>query len=190
MAAATGGSSGLDPRYPEAFQRGGAASAPVVDDPAVVRGAAPASVRTPAPSRAARSSAAAVAPGSTVPLAGGPAASDGADASSAGGVPAEVEPGDQPYAELVVAGNPWLRALWAIGGIAVIAGFALTVYAEFAFSVPPASGIYDPSVYIVPRIAEAVAQPLVIAGVIALVAATALRIVAWRPSAARAVPRD
>lgn len=111
-------------------------------------------------------------------------------APSTGEVSAELEPGDVRYAELVVAGNPWLRSLWAVGAIAVVAGFALTVYAEFAFSVPPASGIYDPSVYIVPRIAEAVAQPLVIAGVIALVAATALRIVAWRPSAARAVPRD
>jgi len=94
---------------------------------------------------------------------------------------------DEQHFELVVAGNPWLRALWVVGGLATVAGFALTVYAEFAFSIPPASGIYDPSVYIVPRIAEAVAQPLVIAGVIALVAATALRIVAWRPSRITAV---
>lgn len=172
----------MDPRYPEAFQRDGAASAPVVDDPAVVRGAAPARIRTPAAGRTARP--AAPAAGAT---SGDPAP---APALAEGDLPVEVEPGDVRYAELVVAGNPWLRALWAVGGIAVAAGFALTVYAEFAFSVPPASGIYDPSVYIVPRIAEAVAQPLVIAGVIALVAATALRIVAWRPSAARAIPRD
>jgi hypothetical protein len=94
---------------------------------------------------------------------------------------------DERHFELVVAGNPWLRTLGVVGFIAIVAGFALTVYAEFAFSVPPASGIYDPRVYIVPRIAEAVAQPLVIAGVIALVAAMTLRIVAWRPSRVTAV---
>ncbi|MGV3733133.1 MAG: hypothetical protein ACO1N6_07010 [Microcella sp.] len=177
MAAASSGAGtgGVDPRYPEAFQRGGAASSPVVEDPAVVRGAAPASIRMPAAGRAA---------------APAPVAAPGTPALAEDDASAELEPGDVRYAELVVAGNPWLRSLWAVGTIAVLAGFALTVYAEFAFSVPPASGIYDPSVYIVPRIAEAVAQPLVIAGVIALVAATALRIVAWRPSAARAVPRD
>lgn len=157
-----------------------------MDDPAVVRGAAPASIRMPATGRSARSTAPATT-GSLTPSA--PALAD-ATAARVGEVPAEVEPGDARYAELVVAGNPWLRALWVVGAFAVVAGFALTVYAEFAFSVPPPSGIYDPSVYIVPRIAEAVAQPLVVAGVIALVAATALRIVAWRPSAARAIPRD
>lgn len=171
----------MDPRYPEAFQRDGAASAPVVEDPAVVRGAAPASIRMPAAGRAAHK----VAPAPAAV----PGAAALADAHSLGDPSVELEPGDVRYAELVVAGNPWLRALWVVGAIAVVAGFALTVYAEFAFSVPPASGIYDPSLYIVPRIAEAVAQPLVIAGVIALVAATALRIVAWRPSAARAIPR-
>ncbi|GAA1742551.1 hypothetical protein [Microcella frigidaquae] len=177
MAAASSGSGGLDPRYPEAFQRGGAASAPVVDDPAVVRGAAPAAGRMPAARRADR-------PSPTTPI----AASAPVDGVS-DGIPSEVEPGDVRYAELVVAGNPWLRTLWVIGGIAIVAGFALTIYAELAFSAAT-SGIYDPSVYIVPRIAEALAQPLVIAGVLALVAETALQIVAWRPSAARAVPRD
>ncbi len=176
----------MDPRYPEAFQRGGAASAPVVEDPAVVRGAAPASIRMPSAGRPAR----AAAPTAAGPLTPGAPAPADAAAARVGELPTEVEPGDVRYAELVVAGNPWLRALWVVGAIAVLAGFSLTVYAELAFSVPPASGIYDPSVYIAPRIAEAVAQPLVIAGVIALVAATALRIVAWRPSAARAVPRD
>ena len=94
---------------------------------------------------------------------------------------------DERHFEIVVAGNPWLRALWAVGGLTLLLGFVLTFYAEFAFSVPPASGIYDPSVYIVPRLAEALALPLVIAGVVALVAATTLRLVAWRPSGARAV---
>lgn len=97
------------------------------------------------------------------------------------------EPADERHVGLIVAGNPWLRALWVVGAIATLIGFALTVYAEFAFSAPLASDFYDPSVYVVPRLAEAVAQPLVIAGVIALVAATALRIVAWRPSRIREV---
>lgn len=169
MAAASSGtpSGGIDPRYPQAFQRGGAAGAPIVDEPAVVRGAAPApsSVRMPGARRDA----------GVGPTAGAAQPREGAEAA------------DERHFELIVAGNPWLRALWIIGAIATLIGFALTVYAEFAFSVPPASGIYDPSVYVVPRIAEAVAQPLVIAGVIALVAATALRIVAWRPSKITAV---
>jgi hypothetical protein len=164
MARASSG--GIDPRYPADFQRGGPAAAPVVDE-GVARGASPAPSRAAAP-RAERP-ASAGAPSGTMPLGDLDAAPD------------------ERHFELIVAGNPWLRALWVVGALAVLAGFALTVYAEFAFSVPPASGIYDPSVYVVPRIAEAVAQPLVIAGVIALVAATALRIVAWRPSRIREV---
>ncbi len=152
----------IDPRYPEAFQRGGTASAPVVDGASALR------------------SPTATVPGST-PRGG--RAADGASPARVQATDAGLaEPADEKHFELVVAGNPWLRSLWAVGTIATLVGFALTVYAEFAFSVPPASGIYDPSVYVMPRIAEAVAQPLVIAGVIALVAATALRIVAWRPS--------
>jgi hypothetical protein len=164
MARASSG--GIDPRYPAGFQRGGPGAAPVVDE-GVARGAAPAPSRAAAP-RAERAEPARPS-GESMPL-------DALDAAP-----------DERHFELIVAGNPWLRALWLVGTLAVLAGFALTVYAEFAFSVPPASGIYDPSVYVVPRIAEAVAQPLVIAGVIALVAATALRIVAWRPSRIREV---
>lgn len=173
MAASSSGSpsGGIDPRYPSGFQRGGAAAGPVVDEGAAVRGAVAPSVRLPGARRDARAVGATASPSLDT------AAFDGALA----------EEGDERHFELVVAGNPWLRALWAVGAIATLVGFALTVYAEFAFSVPPASGIYDPSVYVVPRIAEAVAQPLVIAGVIALVAATALRIVAWRPSRIREV---
>lgn len=158
MAAASSGrsSSGIDPRYPQAFQRGGE-TAPLLDESVALRSPAP---RLPAPP------AARVDPASAARL---------------------DEPADERHFELIVAGNPWLRSLWIVGAIATVIGFALTVYAEFAFSVPPASGIYDPSVYVVPRIAEAVAQPLVIAGVIALVSATALRIVAWRPSRIREV---
>ena len=169
---ATASSGGIDPRYPSGFQRGGAAQAPVVDEAATVRGTTAPTVRTPGAGRAARSAA--------VPAPGPAAELDGA----------LVEPADERHLELIVAGNPWLRSLWIVGTIATLIGFALTVYAEFAFSVPPASGIYDPSVYVVPRIAEAVAQPLVIAGVIALVSATALRIVAWRPSRIREVITD
>lgn len=169
MARASSG--GIDPRYPETFQRGGAFAAPVVDDSAAARGASPAG-RMPAAGRSARPAEAATA--------GGRPGEALADRAANGG-------SDEQHFELIVAGNPWLRALWIVGVIAALAGFALTVYAEFAFSVPPASGIYDPSVYVVPRIAEAVAQPLVIAGVIALVAAAALRIVAWRPSRVTAV---
>lgn len=159
--------SGLDPRYPEAFQRGGAAAAPVVESASALRS----STTSPAPTSR---------DVSAPDLSRRRASADAALETFA----------DEHHFELVVAGNPWLRSLWAVGTIAALAGFALTVYAEFAFSVPPASGIYDPSVYVVPRIAEAVALPLVIAGVIALVAATALRIVAWRPSRVTEVVAD
>lgn len=154
----------VDPRFPQAYQRGGAASAPILDEGLAVAGAGRSGATAPDAQRAAR------------------------------GAQHSAQPNQQPnprpeerHFELVVAGNPWLRVLGVVGFIAIVAGFALTVYAEFAFSVPPAPGIYDPRVYIVPRIAEAVAQPLVIAGVIALVAAMTLRIVAWRPSRVTAV---
>ncbi|MDX2026502.1 hypothetical protein [Microcella sp.] len=164
MARASSPSPGIDPRYPEAFQRGGAATGPVVDGASAVR--------THAASRPAPASA----PGVRDSLSDTPARNDRV-------TDAQLDvPADRQHFELIVAGNPWLRSLWIVGAVATLAGFALTVYAEFAFSVPPASGIYDPSVYVVPRIADAAALPLVIAGVIALVAATALRIVAWRPS--------
>lgn len=163
MAASTSG--GIDPRFPEAFQRGGS-SDDLVDAPRAVA-SRPQTPREAAPllDENATVRAAIVRPGVT-------------------GEP------DETHFEIIVAGNPWLRALWIVGGITMAVGIALTVYAEYAFSVPPSSGIYDPSVYIVPRVADAVAQPLVIAGVIALVSAAALRIVAWRPSGARAVTGD
>ncbi len=163
---ATKQSDGIDPRFDPAYQRGGAGSIDVT-------------------------------PISPPPRLTAPEVDDGAalpSASTARGSSARRTPvdgaaleTDEKHFELIVAGNPWLRALWLVGGLAAVAGFALTFYAEFAFSVPPASGIYDPSAYIVPRLAEALALPLVIAGVVALVAATILRLVAWRPSGARAI---
>jgi len=166
---ATKQSDGIDPRFDAAYQRGGAGAI----------GAAP------------------VAPQQrlTAPEVDGSAAIAGvsnARSESTRRVSVEVLPGaaDDTHFELIVAGNPWLRALWLVGALATALGFALTFYAEFAFSVPPASGIYDPSAYIVPRLAEALALPLVIAGVVALVAATILRLVAWRPSGARAIDTE
>jgi len=166
---ATKQSDGIDPRFDPAYQRGGAGS----------MDAAPV-----APPRRL-----------TAPEVDGTASLPGA--SSGLGSPARRTPvegvaveADEKHFELIVAGNPWLRSLWLVGGLATALGFALTFYAEFAFSVPPASGVYDPSAYIVPRLAEALALPLVIAGVVAVVAATTLRIVAWRPSGARAVSSE
>ncbi len=164
MARTSSSESGIDPRYPEAFQRGGAAAAPVVESASALRSP----TASPAPSSR---------DVSAPDLSRRVASADAALETFA----------DERHFELIVAGNPWLRSLWAVGAIATLAGFALTVYAEFAFSATPSSGIYDPSFYVVPRIAEAAALPLVIAGVIALVAATALRIVAWRPSRVTAV---
>lgn len=154
----------LDPRYPTAFQRGGAEEPPSAPTP-------------PQPTRAAR-------PDSPKT----PVLDDGlaVTASTQRHRAAARALGDHAHFEIVVAGNPWLRALWAVGGLALAAAIALTVYSEFAFSAP-AGGIYDPSAYVVPRIAQVLTLPLSIAGVVALTAAASLRIVAWRPSGAREV---
>jgi hypothetical protein len=159
-------SDGIDPRFDPAFQRGGAGSIDVTR--------------------------AAPAPRLTAPEVDDPAAVPTARGLSTRRTPAEAfaPDADEKHFELIVAGNPWLRSLWLVGGLTTVLGFALTFYAEFAFSAPPASGIYDPSAYIVPRLAEALALPLVIAGVVALVAATTLRLVAWRPSGARAISSE
>jgi len=154
----------LDPRYPTAFQRGG----PSLDE-------------TPVASAAPRASRA--------PTAATPVLDDGVAVTGAT-APARAESTertahDSPHFEIVVAGNPWLRSLWVVGALALAAGIALTVYGEFAFSIAPANGIYDPSTYVLPRIAQMLALPLSIAGVVALTAAACLRIVAWRPSGAR-----
>ncbi len=156
----------LDPRFDPAFQRGGAGST----------SAAPAARDAPL-------SAPLLDDG--VAVAGSPLSRERTAGARRPSPDTDVL--DEKHFEIVVAGNPWLRALWVVGTLTTLLGFVLTFYAEFAFSVPPASGIYDPSVYIVPRLAEALALPLVIAGVVALVAATTLRLVAWRPSGARAI---
>lgn len=95
-----------------------------------------------------------------------------------------------PHFELIVAGNPWLRALWVVGALAAVMGLSLISYAEYAFTREPLSGFYEPSAYVVPRLAAAIGQPFVTAGVVALVAATTLRIVAWRPRGTSAIVRD
>lgn len=152
----------LDPRYPSAFQRGGAAETP---PPA----AGP-------KSRARRH---------TSPA--GPVLDDGLAVPTSPHQHRAAVRGldDRAHFEIVVAGNPWLRALWGVGGLALVLAIALTVYGEFAFSIAPEGGIYDPSAYVLPRIAQMLAVPLSIAGVVALTAAACLRIVAWRPSGVR-----
>jgi hypothetical protein len=151
----------LDPRYPTAFQRGGAGDAPPPVSATETRAARPDTPRVPV-----------LDDGVAVP----------ASAQRYRATARTFD--DHAHFEIIVAGNPWLRALWAVGGLALALAIALTVYSEFTFSVAP--GIYDPSTYVVPRIAQMLALPLSIAGVVALTAAASLRIVAWRPSGARA----
>jgi hypothetical protein len=153
----------MDPRYPSTFQRGGAPEGA----PAPRRLEPPARHVDPAPE---------------------PVLDEGvavAGATHHRGVQRVVE--DRAHFEIIVAGNPWLRALWLVGGVALALALGLIVYGEFAFSIAPADGIYDPSAYVLPRIAQVLALPLSIAGVVALTAAATLRIVAWRPSGARLV---
>lgn len=166
---ATKQTDGIDPRFDPAYQRGGAG---LID---VTPVSSPARLTAPEVDDGAALLSTSTARGSSTRR------------SPVDGIARDA---DEKHFELIVAGNPWLRSLWFVGGVATVVGFALTFYAEFAFSVPPASGIYDPSAYIVPRLAEALALPLVIAGVVALVAATTLRLVAWRPSGARAISSE
>lgn len=152
---------GIDPRYPSAFQRGGSADLPASPAP---------------PSRPARSTAAPSAPEVD------PAA------LAAGAAPGRLE---RPPLELIVVGNPWMRALWAVGTLAFTVGLLLAIAAEFGFSAAQASvDSYDPEAFLPPRIAQVLALPFAIAGTVALVAATVLRIVAWRPAAIRELDVD
>ena len=169
---ATKKSNSVDPRFSPVYQRGGASALPPVDS---------APLSSPELDDATLALGAA-ARGSTRDRERMPSA-----ALSAAAVD---QHDDARHFELVVAGNPGLRALWVVGSAATIVGFALTFFAEFAFSAPPPGGIYDPSFYVVPRLAEAMALPLVIAGVVALVAATTLRLVAWRPSGTTTIDRE
>ena len=152
----------LDPRYPTAYQRGGAEHVPPLTPAPEAR-----DTRSPAPRAPVLDDGAAAPASAQRHRAAARALDDGA------------------HFEIVVAGNPWLRALWAVGGLALMIAIALTMYSEFAFSIAP--GIYDPSAYVVPRIAQVLSLPFSIAGVVALTAAASLRIVAWRPSGARTV---
>ncbi|MFN3707754.1 hypothetical protein [Microcella sp.] len=173
--------SALDPRYPRVFQRGGGVVG--VPQPATQTGeagAAPSNTASPAvatpaagrsPSRSAAPRAPEVDPGALAP----------------GATPAA--PGRPPL-ELIVVGNPWMRALWAIGALAFATGLALAVAAEFGFSAVQATGPYEPEAFLAPRIAQVLALPFAIAGTVALVAATVLRIVAWRPAAVRDLSSD
>jgi hypothetical protein len=161
--------SALDPRYPRAFQRGGGAGAsPSAAMPTVTPAerAPQGAARSEPPPRAPELDADAVAPGAAAARVG------------------------RPPLELIVVGNPWMRALWAVGTLALVAGLALAVVAEFGFSAVQATGPYSPEAFLPPRIAQVLALPLAIAGTVALVAATVLRIVAWRPAAVRELTVD
>lgn len=155
---------GLDPRFPTAYQRGG--------DGSVASAPAPTSATAPRSSR---------------PRTQAPQLDD--DVAVAGVAPAIARPAREDdgarHFEVVIAGNPWLRALWAVGTLALLAALGLAVYAEYAFSAAQSEGAVGPDAYLAPRIAQTLVLPLSIAGVIALVAAMVLRIVAWRPSGAR-----
>ncbi|MGY6498326.1 MAG: hypothetical protein ACXIUP_08890 [Microcella sp.] len=160
--------SALDPRYPRAFQRGG-------DD--VVLPSAPGPVPSAGPGR-----------GTGDTRATPPRTPEVEPSALAAG--AAASPVGRPPLELIVVGNPWMRALWAVGALAFVAGLALAIVAEFGFSAVQATGPYDPEAFLPPRIAQVLALPFAIAGTVALVAATVLRIVAWRPAAVRELDVD
>lgn len=170
----------LDPRYPRVFQRGG--------------GDVPLPEEVPAPSAGRARSASAPAgagptpPASTVPAVRTPAVPEVDPAVLVTGVaPARV--GRAPL-EVIVVGNPWMRALWIAGTLALVAGIGLTVAAEFAFSALQSATTFDPVAFLPARLMQVLGLPLIIAGTLGLVAATVLRLVAWRPAAVREIDAD
>lgn len=167
----------LDPRYPRVFQRGGDGAALPAPSPRSATTAPP----TTAPPATARP-ASAPPPRREAPSPRGPEVD-----------PAVLVTGTAPVAvgpaplEVIVVGNPWMRALWIVGALTLVGGIALTVAAEFAFSALQTASTYDPAAFLPARLMQVLGLPLIIAGTIGLVAATLLRLVAWRPAAVREV---
>lgn len=171
----------LDPRYPRVFQRGGG-DVPLPEAvPERAGGRAQAAPPRPvagaSPSAPTRSTARAT-----------PALPEVDPAVLVTGVaPARV--GRAPL-EVIVVGNPWMRALWIVGTLALVAGIALTVAAEFGFAALQSATSYDPAAFLPARLMQVLGLPLIIAGTLGLVAATVLRLVAWRPAAVREIDAD
>lgn len=92
--------------------------------------------------------------------------------------------------EVIVVGNPWMRALWIVGTLALVAGIGLTVAAEFAFSALQSATTFDPVAFLPARLMQVLGLPLIIAGTLGLVAAAVLRLVTWRPAAVREIDAD
>ena len=92
--------------------------------------------------------------------------------------------------EVIVVGNPWMRALWIAGTLALVAGIGLTVAAEFAFSALQSATTFDPVAFLPARLMLVLGLPLIIAGTLGLVAAAVLRLVTWRPAAVREIDAD
>lgn len=159
-------SQGIDPRFPEVYQRSGA-DAPVV-----------------LPSRSPRASAPAPSPVLDEGMAA-PNAAPGAGSAVAASASPRADRSDRGL-ELVVVGNPWLRALWIVGGVTLLLGIGAILYAQNAFLDASATG-FDRASLVLPTIASELSGPLVTGGVLALVAATCLRIAAWRPKGYRAL---
>ena len=168
----------LDPRYPRVFQRGGG-DVPLPEAvPERAGGHTPA-----APPR---------------PVAGSASSAPSSPATRATPAVPEVDPavlvtgvaparvGRAPL-EVIVVGNPWMRALWIVGTLALVAGIGLTVAAEFAFAALQSATIYEPAAFLPARLMQVLGLPLIIAGTLGLVTATVLRLVAWRPAAVREV---
>lgn len=152
-------SQGIDPRFPEVYQRAGA-DAPVV---LPQRRVAASAVSGPVLDEGMAAPSAAVGAGDPATLAATPRA-----------------PRSERGFELVVVGNPWLRALWIVGGVTLLAGIGAILYAQNAFLDASTEG-FDRAALVLPTIASELSGPLVTGGVLALIAATCLRIAAWRP---------
>ncbi|RZS56424.1 hypothetical protein EV141_1888 [Microcella putealis] len=172
----------LDPRYPRVFQRGGDGSAlPAPSSRSATTAPPTTAPPTTAPPATAR-------PASALPPRRETSAPRGPEVDPAvlvtGAAPVAV--GRAPL-EVIVVGNPWMRALWTVGALTLVGGIALTVAAEFAFSALQTASTYDPAAFLPARLMQVLGLPLIIAGTLGLVAATVLRLVAWRPAAVRDV---
>lgn len=171
-------SGALDPRFPEVFQRAGA-SAPALRAPGVPPMPPSGGMgRGGSADRRDRSARPVLDAGVASPGAG--VAGDRAEpraGESASGRPERVY-------EIVAAGNPWLRGMWALGTLVVAVGIAFQWIAQSMFSTQFSSGV-APSDYFVAQVLFELSAPLMTAGAIALVAAASLRMAAWRPRSRR-----
>jgi len=89
-------------------------------------------------------------------------------------------PLDAAHVQVETHGNPWLRALWGIAAVLIVAGVAGQWVAIDLFSTGASSGSVVTS-YVLPSVLQALAPWFLVAGLIAAIAAVTIKAVRWHP---------